>query len=282
MDKLLPSQNPPGNMEIDKTPLFLAIGFDDNDKSGFMEEKGLEGMKWAVDAFLSRKNPDGTNCSCAFYCLSRYITEEEALELPHLVKKSWKYAYDSGFEIGCHTHSHHNGSNFTVDEWIHEMSKCNDILMKPYVEGDDTNTTGIGLSESDIISFRAPYLAYNENTFKAIDQMGCFRYDSSLEEGYQDDQDGGNFFYPYTLDEGSPGNKFVSAKGSKEVIANHPGVWEMPIQVVFVPPDELCEKYGTESGFRKRCKERQSYFSENDGKICGLDYNCLAEFGMSR
>ena len=279
-NQLLPSQNPPENIEIAKTPLFVAIGFDDNDRSGFTSEKGVEGMKWAVDTFMSRKNPDGSTCSCAFYMLSRYIAEG-ALEPPHLVRKSWRYAYDSGFEIGCHTHSHPDGSNFTVDEWLAEMNQCIDILTKPYVSGDDGNDTGAGVNRSDIISFRAPYLAYNANVMKAVEKMG-FTYDSSLEEGYQDDQDGTNFYFPYTLDEGSPGNQFVhSFRAEKEVIGAHPGIWEMPIQVVIAPPDEECESYGIPKGFRKKLAETRNYFSENDGKVCGLDYNCLAEMQMT-
>lgn len=281
MNKCLPSQNPPGGLEIKKMPQFIAIGFDDNDKSGFTSEKGLEGMKWAVDTFLNRKNPDGSTCSCAFYMLSRYVTEEEALELPHFVKKSWKYAYDNGFEIGCHTHNHHDGANFTTQQWLDEMNRCIDILTKPYLEGDDSNATGIGISRNDIISFRAPYLAYNDNTFKAIEKMG-FVYDSSLEEGYQDDQDGHDFYFPYTLDEGAPGNRFINEdSGRRELIKSHPGIWEMPVQVVVVPPDELCESYGIPKGLRKKCASVQHYFSETGGKVCGLDYNCLAEMQMT-
>jgi len=281
MDKFLPSQNPPGNMKVEKTPLFIAIGFDDNDKSGFTSHKGIEGMKWAVDTFMNRKNPDGSNCSCAFYNLSRYITEEESRELPHFVKKSWKYAADNGFEICCHTHNHHDGSKFTVDEWLIEMNKCVDILTKPYVEGCNSDDTGIGIAKSDIKAFRAPYLAYNDNMLKAVEKMG-FLYDSSIQEGFQEDHDGTNYYFPYTLDEGSPGNKAVRINDPGiDEIGNHQGIWEMPVQAIIVPPDDLCEKYGVEKGLRKKFASEQYYFSESDGKICGLDYNCLADFQMT-
>ena len=281
MDKFLPSQNPPKNLNAEKIPLFFTMGFDDNDKSGFTSQKGIEGMKWAVDTFVSRKNPDGSNCSCAFYFTSSYITKEKALEPPHLVKKSWKYAIDNGFEIGCHSHSHPDGTKFTIDEWLFEMNKCVDILTKPYEEESDSNDTGIGIAKSEIKSFRTPFLSYNANMLKAVEKMG-FLYDCSLEEGVQDDQDGTNFYFPYTLDEGSPGNKFTNLQNPQiEKIGNHAGVWEVPIHVVIVPPDDLCEKYGIKKGLRKKCALKQDYFEEKDGKITGLDYNCLAEFQMT-
>jgi hypothetical protein len=281
MDKCLPSQNPPGGVKIENTPLFIAFGFDDNDKSGFTSHKGIEGMKWAIDSFKSRKNPDGTSCTCAFYNLSRYITEEESRELPHYVKESWKYAYDNGFEIGCHTHNHHNGSKFTIDEWLAEIKQCNDLMSLPYVEGDDSNDTGIGMKRSDIKAFRAPYLAYNDNMFKAVVKAG-FVYDSTLQEGVQHDQDGTNFYFPYTLDEGSPGNKTYRIHMTElDEIGSYPGLWEMPVQVVIVPPDELCEKYGTEIGLRKKFSAVRNSFSVEDGKIAGLDYNCFVDFQMT-
>ncbi|MDR1840270.1 MAG: polysaccharide deacetylase family protein [Treponema sp.] len=281
MDKLLPSQKPPNNLKAEKIPQFFSIGFDDNDKSGFTSEKGIEGMKWAVDTFSSRKNPDGSNCSCAFYCTSQWITEGESREPPHLVKKSWKYALDNGFEIGCHTHSHPEGAKFDVDEWLFEMNKCVDKLVKPYKEGSDSGDTGIGIARSEIKSFRTPFLVYNANMLKAVQKMG-FLYDCSLEEGYQDGQDGKNFYFPYTLDEGSPGNKFTHSQSPEvEEIGNHVGIWEIPTHVIFVPPDNLCEKYGIKKGLRKKCASEQNYFSKSDGKLTGFDYNCLADFQMT-
>jgi len=280
MDKFLPSQKPPKNLGVEKIPQFVTIGFDDNERSGFTPQKGTEGVKWAVDTFANRKNPDGANCSCAFYFTSSYITDD-AVEPPHLVKKSWKYAFDKGCEIGCHTHSHPDGSKFSVEEWLSEINRCIDDLTKPYKDGDDGENSGIGVSREKIFAFRTPYLSYNANTLKAVEKTG-FVYDCSLEEGFQDEQDGKNFYFPYTLDEGSPGNKFTHLQNPEiEEIGCHAGIWEVPAHAVIVPPDDLCEKYGIAKGLRKKCARLQSYFNEDDGKITGLDYNCLVEFQMS-
>jgi hypothetical protein len=109
-----------------------------------------------------------------------------------------------------------------------------------------------------------------------------FLYDCSLEEGFQDDQDGTNFYFPYTLDEGSPGNKFTHLQNPEiEEIGNHEGLWEIPAYAVTVPPDELCEKYGIKKGLRKKCGQLQSYFNEANGKITGFDYNLWVEFQMT-
>jgi hypothetical protein len=281
MNKFLPSQNPPGGLKPEKIPLFVSIGFDDNDKSGFTSEKGMEGMKWAVDLFLNRKNPDGSNCSCVFYCTTEYISEDKAREQPHFVKKSWKYARDNGFEIGSHTHSHPGGSCFTVDEWLYEMKTCHTNLNKPYIEGSNSNETGIGIDKKDIKSFRAPFLEHNNNMFSAVSKMG-YLYDSSIEEGFDHEQDGKNLYFPYTLDEGSPGNRYTRTyEPSAEEISPHPGLWEIPIYVLFVPPNDQCEKYGIKKGFRDRCHTFCDYFSIKDGKITGFDYNCLADFQMT-
>ncbi|MDR0304813.1 MAG: polysaccharide deacetylase family protein [Chitinispirillales bacterium] len=281
MDKFFPAQKPPKNLQSQNIPQFVTIGFDDNERSGLTVQKGTEGMKWAVDAFVNRKNPDGTNCSCAFYFTSSYITSDEAEEPTHLVKKSWKYALDKGCEIGCHTHSHPDGAKFDVDEWLIEMNKCINTLTQKYEEGSDSDNTGIGIAKSEIKSFRTPFLSYNANTLKAAEKMG-FVYDCSLEEGFQDEQDGRNFYFPYTLDSGSPGNKFTHSQNPEiEEVGCHQGIWEVPACAVIVPPDELCEKYGVAKGLRKKYAELQTYFNEADGKITGFDYNCWVEFQMT-
>jgi hypothetical protein len=176
-------------------------------------------------------------CSSDLYFTSKYITEGESAESPNEVLKSWIYALNNGCEIGCHTHSHHDGANFTVDEWYFEMEKCVDIL-----------STKMKIPKSEIKSFRTPFLSYNENTLKAVEKMG-FLYDCSLEEGLQEDLDGKNFHFPYTLDS---------------------GLWELPAYVVTAPPN-----------LRKKYAETQDYFNESDGKITGFDYNCFVEFQMT-
>jgi len=179
---------------------FVAIGFDDNEMN--------DSMRWAVDTFTKRKNPDGTKCDCAFYLSSEYMEQ---------ARDSWIYAYQNGCEIGCHTHSHPDGkeNNFSVNNWIEEMSKCVDILTD--------KQTGIGIERSEIKGFRTPFLAHNENMPEAVKKMG-FIYDCSIEEGLEENEDGTNFKFPYKLEN---------------------GIWELPAYCLIVP-ENLREKYKTD------------------------------------
>lgn len=188
-----------------KKTQFVAIGFDDNETD--------DGMRWAVDTFTKRKNPDGSTCNCSFYLTSEYISQ---------ARDSWIYAVKNGCEIGCHTHTHPDGNenNFSVDDWISEMQKCIDTLT-------DTQN-GIGIEKREIKGFRTPFLAHNENMLKAVEKMG-FVYDCSIEEGLEDDKDGivpdgTNFRFPYKFDN---------------------GIWELPAYALIVP-ENLREKYKTD------------------------------------
>ena len=57
MDKLLPSQNPPGGLAPSEVPMFISFGFDDNGYSGFKDMNNTYGINWAAKLFHSLKNP---------------------------------------------------------------------------------------------------------------------------------------------------------------------------------------------------------------------------------
>ncbi|MBN1980486.1 MAG: polysaccharide deacetylase family protein, partial [Chitinivibrionales bacterium] len=204
---------------------------------------------------------DASKALCTFYTTSSNLGQTSALH---------KEAYADGHEIGNHTQDHVTA--FSTDEgtWKSQMSKCNSEL------------SAAGISASTIVGFRTPFLQYSNATFRAMKSIG-FVYDCSVEEGFQPDQTGGTFFWPYTLDQGSPGNKlFVEWEmAGYEVLASYPGLWEMPCYVIVVPPDEECEKYGLQKGLRERIHNKIDYFEVATGKITGLDYNLLYEAGLS-
>lgn len=284
----IPSQLPPEDIPIEKTPLFVTIGFDDNGHSGLVDPNKIEGITWADRFFSSLTNPqgngnsstfDGTAGSCTFYVTSRYFLNNED-EPNALVRKALHNAYKNGHEIGVHTQNHKEGGEFTKEQWIEEMTLCIDDLCKPFSEED--GDYGIGISRAELPGFRTPFLDYNNNTFLAVKELG-FRYDCTIEEGFQEDQDGTNFFWPYRLDAGSPGNTFTSEQGETPLIDPVKDVWEVPSYALIAPDDENCRKYGIEKGFRAKLEKLQpEYFSAKDGKITGLDYNCLVEFEMNK
>ena len=257
---------PPGNLAPVEVPQFVMLGFDDNPDP--------EAMEWMLRLLAPLTNPAGSGQTAtfdaapvraAFYSNSRYLVDDPRLVTLHQV------AFDAGHEMGNHTHSHDNGAEFTVTQWQEEIEMCTRI----YSEN--------GISAAEIRGFRAPFLAHNAAALDALDSLG-FTYDTSLEEGYQPGQDGRNFLWPYTLDEGSPGNALLARQGGKPAIESQAGLWEIPLHAFMVPPDDACEEYGVAPGLRQRIHEyiRREGGWEWDvaaGKITGLDWNVLEMAG---
>jgi peptidoglycan/xylan/chitin deacetylase (PgdA/CDA1 family) len=287
------SSSPPSSLKVHQVPLFVVFGFDDNGISGLDKPKESGGVKFITDVFASRYNPpgsgnkrtyDGTQTHFSMYCTTQYIAGEE-IDNPVLVKRAWKGAMLEGNEIGIHTHLHSHGSLFRVEEWEREIQACIDWLIKPYdpqefLEEPDP-AKGIGIDRSDIYGFRAPYLEYNNNALQAAFDKGLL-YDTSIEEGFEDDQDGTNYFWPYRLHDGRKGKTLTPLSSNRKRVSNHPDFWEIPIYAVIVPPDSHCIRYGVKPGFRKKMEHIQDYFKEDSGKISGLDWNLLNEFEMTK
>lgn len=294
LDNVAPSQNPPGGLLPNQVPMLVSIGFDDNSYSGLEGSGGVGGMSWCLDLFNNKVNNgvgnpgtfDGTPVKATFYNSTVYVSTWGA-DSPVFVKRAWKKAYDEGHEIGNHTNAHAGGGrSFTLDKWMSELQTCHDWLTKPYtfnpVTYEPKSTNGVGIPGNSIVGFRTPFLEYNSNTMTAVQNMG-YLYDCSVNEGFQTDQDGANNFYPYTLDNGSPGNDVTVSWGTDQPIGNHPGLWEMPLYAVIVPPDDKCVEYGIPVGFRQRLKARVTWDWNSDaGKITGLDYNMFWSFKMTK
>jgi peptidoglycan/xylan/chitin deacetylase (PgdA/CDA1 family) len=287
------SPSPPAPLKANQVPLFVVFGFDDNGISGLDNPGESEGVKFITDVFASRYNPagagnkgtyDGAQTHFSMYCTSLYIAGRE-IENPVLVKRAWRAAILEGNEIGIHTHTHPHGSRFSIEEWELEIQTCLDWLIKPYDPqeslGEPDPAKGIGIDPSSIYGFRAPYLDYNDNALQAVFNKGLL-YDTSIEEGFQDDQDGKNYFWPYRLDNGSNGDNLKALLSDRKPVSNYPGLWEIPIYGVIVPPDDQCAHYGVKPGFRKKMKQVQDYFEVDRGKISGLDWNLWNEFEMTK
>jgi hypothetical protein len=266
-DNVPASVVPPGNFTPDRVPMFVSLGFDDNPES--------RGVVWATGVFSALRNPpgrgkvatyDGTTTRATFYHSSIYAT----------AAPSWRTAYLAGFETGDHTVNHFHGAaadagkNFDVAGWTGEIQGCIDFL-----------TSGaVGMRRAEIFGFRTPFLQYNANVFPAVKALG-FWYDCSIQEGFDANQDGTNFFWPYTLDNGSPGH---AAQSKLTPITTWPtGLWEMPAYRVIVPPDAEAVKYGVATGLRaKLTRLHPDYFTEAAGQITGLDYNLWYDFTLTK
>jgi peptidoglycan/xylan/chitin deacetylase (PgdA/CDA1 family) len=238
-DKLAPSQDPPCGLEPSEVPMLVSIGFDDNES--------VEGMQWAIDMTKER----GVNVT--FFNTSSYGEDSAVLEV-------WKQAREDGHEIGNHTVTHlpeHGGREWDEKKWQPEIEDCSKFL----------TSNGVVAAE-DLIGFRTPYLEYSEGTLANVEKLG-FHYDASIEEGYEEGQDGTNAYWPYTLDEKSPGHEVQLSWGADAVVKPielHPGLWELPVYALFVPAD-----------LRGEMKKRQDWFDEAGGQITGFDYNVWAK-----
>ncbi len=191
-DDVAPSKNPPGGLRPDQVPLFVALGFDDNPDD--------EAVRWVMSVLSARKNPAGTGKAAThdgslpratFYSTSAFGS----------AAASWKAAHAAGHETANHTVNHFHGAggpggmNFNADGWRMEIQGCTDFLTGP----------AVGARRDEITGFRSPFGQYNAALFPVLKQLG-FWYDCSIDEGHQPDQDGTNYFWPYTLDNGSPGH----------------------------------------------------------------------------
>ncbi len=292
-DNVAPSASPPFGIPVDRVPQFLALGFDDNAYSGLEGSNGTGGMAWATDMIKGRTNPagagnpgsyDGAPASLSFYLTSVYAGTWTA-ESPTYVKRAWNKAYTDGNEIGNHTHNHAHGAAFADAQWDTEIATCIDWVSKPFdpaeVNFSPDDTKGAGVPRNQLYGFRTPFLEYNDATLAAVKDHD-FWYDCSIEDGFQYEHDGTNYFWPYTLDDGSPGHDVLVEWGSKQPITPHPGLWELPVHPVIVPPDDKCAQYGVEPGLRARLKVLQSWFDLEGGKITGFDYNLWVSFQMTK
>lgn len=265
-DQLAPSPAPPGGLSPAEVPQFVMIGFDDN--------PAVEPMQWILDHALNLRNPaggadaatfDGSPVRFAFYSNGTYLDDSPELRTVHY------QAWLAGHEMTNHTHHHYHGGEFTPEQWVEEMELCRLSLV------------ACGIPNEAQRGFRTPFLEYNDATFAAARQLG-FLYDTSIEEGYQPDQDGTNFLWPYTLDHGSPGNQATTQPGDLKRVQNHPGLWEIPLHVFLVPPDDRAAEYGIEPGLADRMA---AYIAANGGwewsaetrKISGLDWNVMEAAG---
>jgi hypothetical protein len=264
-DDVMASDKPPGGLSVQQVPQFVAVGFDDNPEAAGMNAltglfRGLKNQAGAGQAATY----DGAPVRVTFYMTSTYGSNGATLQ-------SWSTALNDGHEIGDHTITHGDGFKYDATKWKSEISGCLDFLKGT-----------LHVPAKDLVGFRAPYLHYTADTFATLKALG-FWYDCSIEDGYQNEMDGTNYFWPYTLDNGSPGFQIIVMDPDQgyKPIGKYPGLWEMPDHPVIVPPDAECANYGIPSGLRAKLKSKVSYFNVGDGKVTGLDYNVFDEFKMN-
>jgi len=222
-DNMPPSVNPPGGLKASQVPMFVSIGWDDNCISGTDGTDYNGGMRWILDFLATKSNPegagnkrtyDGTPVHNSFYNISNCCINP-GRDNPDNIRKIWREAMEAGHEVANHTRTHLKGKNGTImteDQWFDELNGCMIDFMKPYPN------QGIGLTR--LYGFRAPRWEINDNMYTVLRNCGIM-YDCSGYGGSQEftSPDGRNYYWPYTMDYGLPG---------ESSIGDHPGLWRMP------------------------------------------------------
>lgn len=282
-DNYAASQQAPGGLAANEVPMFVSLGWDDNGYSGLPASSYDGGMTWSTDFQKNLVNPAGTGNAATFdgaavrttYFMTSYYISTWGSENPAFVKKSWRTAYDDGHEIANHTENHGDGEPYSVATWDQELSECMTWLQKPFDpnESSPNNTKGIGVPQSKLTGFRSPFLHYNNNLFTSLKNQGL-TYGASIEDGYWAGYNGGNGYWPHTLDNGSPVHDDLYARGVKSFeVTDHPGVWEMGVPVLIVPDQATAASYGLSYDLRVAIKAKWPSFDPNSPLIGGMDYN---------
>ncbi|WP_119394770.1 polysaccharide deacetylase family protein [Salinibius halmophilus] len=275
------SELPPGGVSVEQAPQFIAIAFDDNESPA--------GQQWVLDLFASVTNPQGTGNldnydgqmpHTTFFNSCQYI--KSSFWNAGNVKNTWRAAFEQGHEVANHTTDHlWGGAWMDVATWTSQIQDCNDQLAKPY--NPDANPwsasddDGIGVAG---VGFRTPYLDYNPALYSALTNMGM-RYDATIAEGWHWTEDGTNYNWPYTLDNGSPGAKLRAEWGLNEDIGEHPGLWQVPVYAMIVPNDEQALAYGISHSIREKIATAIPWFDVSVGKFESADYNLFYQAGLT-
>ena len=92
-------------------------------------------------------------------------------------------ALAEGHEVGSHAGGHFDGSNWAAVDWSREFELFNFLVFGTF-QNNTLRPTGalpqvLNLRQSDIVGFRAPYLATSKGLWGTLSKAG-FRYDTSL------------------------------------------------------------------------------------------------------
>jgi hypothetical protein len=300
------SRQPPAGLKPAEVPQLVAITFYDN--FGLAAHGLVGGVNAIVEYYAGKRNPMGTGDAAdfggapirtTFFDTAIYMVDSTTTVRGGTRGKdrsgrnlaAWRSAFAAGHEIANHTVNHLNGGGVSINEdeccrprdwgveqWRAEIASCQTVL----------TASRYGFGAQAVIGFRSPYLSYNDNLFTALKSLG-FAYDSSLPNCFDDAEDGTNCSWPYSLAQGSPDADAFARKlsaGPNSLVPRrvqaHPGLWELPITTLIVPPDSLAGKYQFEPGLRDRVAARApSFYEPQTGKITGVDYTLLIAAGVS-
>ena len=179
----------PAPAGVDRPPQFILMAFDNCTE--------LERWQELTD-FAADMNRDGDRLHFTFFVSGiNFIADasRKVYEGPHQPRGASRINFGgtaeqvgrrvayvnslhaSGHEIGSHAVGHFNGSGWSAGDWNKEFRAFSDIV-KNVGTNNGLPGTELAFAPSDVIGFRAPYLARSTGLYAALKANG-FRYDTS-------------------------------------------------------------------------------------------------------
>lgn len=191
------SRSPPGGLAPSNTPQMVMLTFDDA-----ITPTTYAAVKQILD--YGHENPNGCPIRTTWF----------ATGTDTVCDLAYDYAVTRGHEIADHTLNH---IGYPA---IDEISNMRTLLAQ--------NCAGI--SESQILGFRAPFLQYSPWSWQGLEALN-FSYDCSVpEEAPELGMSIGNKFWPYTMNEGFAGKACWT--GVCDYTGKYPNVWSIPMNTV--------------------------------------------------
>jgi peptidoglycan/xylan/chitin deacetylase (PgdA/CDA1 family) len=179
----------PAQAGVDRPPQFIVMAFDN---CGELE-------RWQeLSDFAAEMNRDGDRLHFTFFVSGiNFIADasRKVYEGPHQprgasrinfggtpeqVRKRVDYVnalHASGHEIASHAVGHFNGGGWSAGDWDKEFRAYSDIV-RNVGRNNGLAETRLAFAPSDVVGFRAPYLARSPGLYTALRSNG-FRYDTS-------------------------------------------------------------------------------------------------------
>jgi peptidoglycan/xylan/chitin deacetylase (PgdA/CDA1 family) len=93
--------------------------------------------------------------------------------------------YRNGHEIASHAVGHFDGSRWSAEEWTQEFGSYRELLTNVAANNGLDSSVKFAFPPSEVVGFRAPYLAHSPGLYAALKDNG-FRYDTSGDGEPQD------------------------------------------------------------------------------------------------
>lgn len=180
----------PARAEVDRPPQFVAIAFDNctelerwQELSDFAAEMNKDGDRLHFTFFVSAVNFIA-NQNRNVYEGPRQPRGASSINFggsPDDVKRRVDYVnalQAGGHEIASHAVGHFNGSAWSQGEWDREFRSFESVLSNIAQNNGFDAGTKLNFPVSDIIGFRAPYLATSTGLYAVLKDRK-FRYDTS-------------------------------------------------------------------------------------------------------